>query len=55
MQNSILFTESLAENGVLGTDLYPNGKHGLSLATKEVEECEKDAADAHVADWFSSA
>ena len=54
MQNSILFTESLAEKGVpVELHLYPNGKHGLSLATKEVEECEKGRfADAHVADWF---
>lgn len=44
MQNSILFTESLAEKGVpVELHLYPNGKHGLSLATKEVEECEKGA------------
>ncbi|MFR5787225.1 MAG: alpha/beta hydrolase [Christensenellales bacterium] len=45
MQNSILFTESLAEKGVpVELHSYPNGKHGLSLATKEVEECEKDAS-----------
>lgn len=35
MQNSILFTESLAEKGVpVELHLYPNGKHGLSLAHK---------------------
>ncbi len=55
VQNSLLFAESLAANRVpFELHIYPRGEHGLSLATKEVEEPEKGRfADAHVAGWFA--
>lgn len=54
VQNSLLFAESLAKAKVpFELHIYPRGEHGLSLATKEVEEPAKGRlADAHVAGWF---
>lgn len=54
VQNSFLFAEGLARAGVpFELHIYPEGEHGLSLATKEVEEPAKGRfADAHVAGWF---
>lgn len=53
--NSILFAEQLAAHHVpVEMHLYPKGTHGLSLATPEVEETEKERfADPHVAGWFN--
>lgn len=54
VQNSLLFAGALANKKVpFELHIYPYGEHGLSLATKEVEEPEKKRyADAHVAGWF---
>ena len=44
---------SIPEEQIAVLKIYPYGEHGLSLATKEVEEPEKKRyADAHVAGWF---
>lgn len=53
VQNSLLFANALAEKHVpFELHIYPYGVHGLSLATKEVEEPEKNRlADPHVAGW----
>lgn len=54
VQNSLLLADALSRAGVrYEMHLYPTGVHGLSLATPEVEEPEKDRfADAHIAGWF---
>ncbi len=54
VQNTLLFAEGLAREGVpFELHIYPEGEHGLSLATKEVEEPAKGRfADVHVAGWF---
>lgn len=55
VQNSLLFAQRLAEEHIsFELHIYPRGAHGLSLATKEVEDSEKQRwADEHVAEWFS--
>lgn len=55
VQNSLLFAQALIACGVVcALHIYPFGVHGLSLATKEVEEPEKRRfADVQVASWFS--
>ena len=54
VQNSLLLAENLIASGVpVEYHLYPKGIHGLSLATDEVQEPEKDRmSDPHVARWF---
>lgn len=54
VQNSLLFAGKLAEYQIpFETHIYPYGVHGLSLATKETEEPDKERyADSHVAGWF---
>lgn len=54
VQNSLLFAEALLRARVpLELHIYPRGVHGLSLATPEVDEPEKNRlADAHVATWM---
>ena len=54
VQNSLLFVEALLRCNVsLELHLFPKGVHGLSLATKEVEEPSKNRfADEHVAGWL---
>lgn len=54
VQNSLLLAQALsAANIPYELHLYPRGVHGLSLATPEVEEPEKNRwADAHIAGWF---
>lgn len=56
VQNSLLLAARLTKCGVpVELHVYPRGPHGLSLATKEVEQPEKDRmADPHVAQWFES-
>ena len=53
VENSLLFAKALAKHHVpFELHVYPFGVHGLSLATKEVDEPEKGRiADAHVAKW----
>lgn len=54
VQNSFLLADALnKENIPVEMHIFPYGVHGLSLATKEVEEEEKDRMeDAHVAQWM---
>ncbi|MBB6215324.1 acetyl esterase/lipase [Anaerosolibacter carboniphilus] len=54
VQNVILFAQGLATYGIPAeVHLYPNGVHGLSLATEAVAEPEKGRLpDNHVAGWF---
>ncbi len=54
VQNSLLLAWALAERRIpFELHVYPRGVHGLSLATKEVEEPEKQRwAGPHVAEWF---
>jgi acetyl esterase/lipase len=54
VQNSLLFAERLAEKGVpFELHIYREGVHGLSLATKNVEEPGRQRfADPHVATWM---
>lgn len=54
VQNSLLLAEALSRAKVpYELHLYPTGVHGLSLATPEVEEPEKQRwADAHIAGWL---
>lgn len=54
VQNSLLFANALVDAKVVcALHIYPFGVHGLSLATKEVEEPEKGRiADKQVASWF---
>ncbi|MDO5519299.1 MAG: alpha/beta hydrolase [bacterium] len=55
VHNSILFATALHQNDVsCEMMLFPKGPHGLSLATKEVEdEAHPGMADPHVARWFN--
>ena len=54
VENSLLFASALRRAGVpFELHVYPFGEHGLSLATKEVEQPEKGRLpDAHVAGWI---
>lgn len=54
VQNSLLLAQALSDANVrYEMHLYPNGVHGLSLATPEVEETVKNRfADPHIAGWF---
>lgn len=56
VENSFLFAESLSKKKVpYQFMIYPYGVHGLSLATKEVEQLEKGRiADPYVATWFDA-
>lgn len=56
VENSLLFAEGLSKKKVpYQLMIYPHGCHGLSLATKEVDEPEKGRiADAYVATWFDA-
>ena len=56
VENSLLFAGRLSENKVpFELLVYPYGVHGLSLATPEVAEPDKDRwADEHVAGWFDA-
>ena len=53
VENSLLFAAALSAAGVpFELHIYPFGPHGLSLATKEVEQAEKGRLpDPHVAGW----
>lgn len=54
VQNSLAFVQAMAEAGVpCEYHLYPYGKHGMSLATPEVESAEEGLhPDAHIAGWL---
>ena len=53
-ENSLLFAAALSKAGVpFELHIYPFGEHGLSLATKEVDQPDKGRlADAHIAGWM---
>ncbi|MBT9776437.1 prolyl oligopeptidase family serine peptidase [Clostridium sp. MCC353] len=57
VQNTLLFSQKLLENHVpQEVHLFPFGVHGLSLATEEVTQTEKNRyPDSHIARWFSLA
>jgi dipeptidyl aminopeptidase/acylaminoacyl peptidase len=51
VENSLLFASALAEHGIpFEMHIYPEGPHGMSLATDVV-----GSPDPYVATWFSSA
>ncbi len=54
VENSLLLAQSLIREKIrLEYHVYPKGAHGLSLATKEVEQPAKNRfEDLHVAGWF---
>lgn len=54
VQNSLLMLDALSKYQVpMEYHLYPYGIHGLSLATEEVRQPEKQRfPDSHVARWF---
>ncbi len=55
VENSLMFFSALRSAGVTSElHIFPRGEHGLSLATPEVDQPEKNRyADSHVAKWFS--
>ncbi len=57
VENSLLFFSALRKAGVKAElHIFPRGEHGLSLATPEVDQPEKNRlSDPHVAAWFSLA
>lgn len=57
VENTLLFSKKLLENHVIQeVHLFPFGAHGLSLATEEVTQVEKQRyADPHIAQWFGLA
>ncbi len=57
VENTLLFSRKLLENHVIQeVHLFPFGCHGLSLATEEVTQVEKNRyADPHLAHWFTLA
>lgn len=54
VENSLLFVKQLSKYKIpFEYHVYPFGKHGLSLATDEVAEPDKERfADPHVAGWI---
>ncbi len=55
VENSLMLYAALRAAGVEAElHIFPYGEHGLSLATPEVEQVEKNRfADAHLAEWFT--
>ena len=53
--NSLLFSSKLFQDGAsCEFHLFHKGRHGMSLATPEVDSDEEDLhPDAHIAHWFS--
>ncbi len=54
VENSLHFFSALKKAGVAAElHVFPKGEHGLSLATPEVDQPEKNRlSDPHVAQWF---
>lgn len=53
VENSLLLATALKKAGVsLEMHIYPQGKHGLSLATEEVSDLENDCLVPHCQDWI---
>lgn len=57
VQNSLLFLEACIQKGIeVEYHMFPHGVHGMSLATKEVEDLGKNRiTDPHIASWFPMA
>ena len=52
VQNTLLLISACAQNKVpFEAHVYPNGPHGMALATPENHPDWKEAADPHVATW----
>jgi acetyl esterase/lipase len=53
VENSLLLAGALRKQGIpLEMHIFPEGKHGLSLAIRETALGEEDRVDPHVAQWF---
>lgn len=54
VMNSLLFAQKLSESGAsCEYHMFHRGRHGMSLATREVEAVEEDLhPDVHIAHWF---
>ncbi len=57
VENSLMFFSALDKLGIsVEMHIFPRGVHGLSLATPEVDQPEKNRfSNPHVAQWFSLA
>ena len=56
VENSLLFAQALRSAGVnLELHIYPQGQHGLSLATPEVSDAGGDCVLPHCQGWISLA
>ncbi len=54
MENSLLFASALREHQIpLELHIYPEGGHGLSLATAETARGEETRVNPHCATWFA--
>ncbi len=52
-ENSFLFANALKRNGVpFEMHIYPDGCHGLALATLETNQVSGDTVNPHVASWM---
>jgi len=53
VENSLLLASALREAGIpLEMHIFPEGKHGLSLAIHETEAGEPKNVNLHAAQWF---
>lgn len=56
VQNSLLYVQALIRNGIpVEAHIYPSGRHGLSLATKETWSGQPERLVPHVQSWFELA
>ncbi|MBS6952153.1 MAG: alpha/beta hydrolase [Enterocloster asparagiformis] len=56
VENSLLFAQALRRHGVsLELHIYPTGRHGLSLATREVEGCDGRYYEPACQSWIGLA
>jgi dipeptidyl aminopeptidase/acylaminoacyl peptidase len=54
VENSLLLAGALRRAGVpLEMHLFPEGKHGLSLAVPETADGDSGYINPHAAQWFS--
>jgi len=53
VENSLLFAAALTTHGVpFELHIFPNGPHGLSLATEATRSATSDRINRHAAQWF---
>jgi acetyl esterase/lipase len=56
VQNSLLLASALADNGIpFEMHVYPEGPHGMSIATEVVYSKVVSCVDPYVAEWFNAA